>query len=54
MRLRDTLPETLILGIVPADIGGWRMELSDTLAASFDSIVEKIAGEIRAFSSSGP
>jgi len=49
MRLRETLPEMLILGIVPADIETWRIGLSDTLAGMFEEILGKIAGEIREF-----
>lgn len=53
MRLRDTLPEMRILGIVPADIETYRIGLSDPLAAAFDGIVEKAAREIRDFASAG-
>lgn len=49
MRMRATLPETLILGIVPADIGSWSMELSAILAARFEEILEKVSGEISRF-----
>ncbi|GAB4366320.1 MAG: HyaD/HybD family hydrogenase maturation endopeptidase [Deltaproteobacteria bacterium] len=49
MRMRDTLPETLLLGIVPADIGSWSMELSAPLAGRFEEILEKVSGEISRF-----
>jgi hydrogenase maturation protease len=55
MRLRETLPEMLILGVVPADIGSYRLDLSEPLAARFGEIVEKVLGEIAAFAASpGP
>ncbi len=49
MRLRETLPETMILGVVPADIGAWRMELSDTLVERFEEILDKVSREIGTF-----
>ena len=52
MRLRETLPRMLILGVVPADVGSYRLELSEPLAARFGTIVEKVLGEIAAFASS--
>src|SRR5512134_1464402 len=52
MRLRDTLPEMLILGVVPADIGSYSIDLSGPLAARFGEIVEKVLGEIAAFAAS--
>lgn len=51
MRLRESLPEMRILGIVPADIATWRIGLSEPLAAAFDGIVGKVAAEIREFAS---
>lgn len=51
MRLRGTLPQIRIVGIVPADVETWRIGLSDPLAAAFDGIVEKVAAEIREFAS---
>ncbi len=50
MRLRGTLPEMLILGVVPADIGTYRIGLSETLSGSLDAIVGKIDREIQGFS----
>jgi hydrogenase maturation protease len=52
MRLRETLPEMLILGVVPADIGSYSLEISEPLAARFGEIVEKVLGEIAAFAGS--
>jgi hydrogenase maturation protease len=52
MRLRGTLPETLILGVVPADIETYSLELSGTLSARFGEIVGKVLGEIAAFAAS--
>lgn len=49
MRLRGTLPETLVLGVVPADIETYSLDLSGPLAARFGEIVEKVLGEIAAF-----
>ncbi|HEX9204676.1 MAG TPA: hydrogenase maturation protease [Candidatus Deferrimicrobiaceae bacterium] len=49
MRLRETLPRMLVLGVVPADIGTYSLELSSLLAARFGEIVEKVRGEIAAF-----
>jgi len=49
MRLRETLPEMLILGIVPADIETWRIGLSDTLAGMFEEILDKVSREIGTF-----
>jgi hydrogenase maturation protease len=54
MRLRETLPRMLILGVVPADIGTYRLELSDDLSALFAGIVEKVLGEVAAFADSPP
>lgn len=51
MRLRETLPETMILGIVPADVESYRIGLSDTLAGKFEEILDKAVREIRIFSS---
>jgi len=52
MRLRETLPEMLVLGIVPADIESYSLDLSGPLAARFGEIVEKVLGEIAAFAAS--
>jgi hypothetical protein len=52
MRLRETLPEMLILGVVPADIGSYSLDLSGTLAARFGEIVEKVLEDIAAFAAS--
>lgn len=49
MRLRETLPEMMILGIVPADIATYRIGLSAPLAAKFDEILGKVRAEIRRF-----
>lgn len=49
MRLRETLPEMLILGIVPADIETWQIGLSDTLAGMFEEILDKVSREIGTF-----
>jgi hydrogenase maturation protease len=52
MRLRETLPEMLILGVVPADIGSYSLDLSGPLAARFGEIVDKVLGEVAAFAAS--
>ena len=52
MRLRETLPEMLILGVVPADIESYSLDLSAPLADRFGEIVEKVLGEITAFAAS--
>jgi hydrogenase maturation protease len=52
MRLRDTLPEMIVLGVVPADIETYSLELSEPLAARFGEIVEKVRSEIAAFAAS--
>jgi hydrogenase maturation protease len=52
MRLRQTLPDMLILGVVPADIETYSLELSEPLAARFGEIVEKVRSEIAAFAAS--
>lgn len=49
MRLRDTLPETVILGVVPADIESYSLDLSEALSARFEEIVDKVRSEIAAF-----
>lgn len=49
MRLRGTLPEMLILGVVPADIETYRIGLSDALSEKFEEILAKVAEEIRKF-----
>ncbi len=49
MRLRETLPEMMILGVVPADIATYRVGLSETLAAKFDGILGKVRAEIERF-----
>ncbi len=49
MRLRETLPEMMILGIVPADIATSRVGLSEPLAAKFDEILGKVRAEIARF-----
>lgn len=49
MRLRETLPEMMILGIVPADIATYRIGLSAPLAAKFDEILGKVRAEIGRF-----
>src|SRR5512141_198335 len=46
MRLRETLPEMILLGVVPADIETYSLELSEPLAARFVEIVEKVRSEI--------
>lgn len=53
MRLRETLPEMLILGIVPADIGTYRIGLSEELSDRFEEIVEKVNAEIGKFAPGG-
>ncbi|NJD61398.1 MAG: hydrogenase maturation protease [Deltaproteobacteria bacterium] len=50
MRLRGTLPEMMILGVVPADIDTYRIGLSDPLAERFEEILAKVGGEIEKFS----
>lgn len=52
MRLRETLPEMLILGVVPADTGSYSLDLSGPLAARFGEIVDKVLGEVAAFAAS--
>jgi hydrogenase maturation protease len=52
MRLRETLPEMIVLGVVPADIGTYSLDLSAPLAARFGEIVEKVRSEIAAFAAS--
>ncbi|MBI5904717.1 MAG: HyaD/HybD family hydrogenase maturation endopeptidase [Deltaproteobacteria bacterium] len=52
MRLRGTLPDVLILGVVPADIATYSLELSPAVSDRFGEIVEKIRGEIAAFAAS--
>ena len=47
MRLRETLPEMIILGIIPQDTNRVNIGLSETLAGKFDGIVEKIEREIK-------
>jgi hydrogenase maturation protease len=49
MRLRGTLPDMVILGVVPADIETYRIGLSDPLAARFEEILAKIRIEIEKF-----
>lgn len=53
MRLRETLPEMLILGVVPADVATPRVGLSETLAARFDEILGKVRAEIERFAREG-
>ena len=53
MRLRETLPEMMILGVVPADIATYRIGLSDPLAARFDEILGKVRAEIGRFAREG-
>jgi hydrogenase maturation protease len=52
MRLRETLPRMLVLGVVPSDIGSYSLDLSVPLAARFGEIVGKVLGEISAFGAS--
>ena len=52
MRLRETLPEVLLLGVVPADIETYSLELSEPLAARLGEIVETVRSEIAAFAAS--
>ena len=49
MRLRGTLPDVMILGVVPADIESYRIGLSDPLAERFEEILAKIGAEIEKF-----
>jgi hydrogenase maturation protease len=49
MRLRETLPEMILIGVVPADIESYSLELSEPLAARFAEIVETVRSEIAAF-----
>jgi hydrogenase maturation protease len=49
MRLRGTLPEMLILGVVPADIETWRIGLSEPLSAKLEEILAKVGAEIMKF-----
>ena len=53
MRLRETLPEMMILGVVPADIATYRVGLSEPLAAKFDEILGKVRAEIARFAREG-
>ncbi len=53
MRLRGTLPDMLILGVVPADIATSRIGLSETLAARFGEILGKVRAEIAHFAGEG-
>ena len=53
MRLRGTLPDMMILGVVPADIETYRIGLSDPLAARFEEILAKIRAEIEKFAVGG-
>jgi Ni,Fe-hydrogenase maturation factor len=52
MRLREILPEMILLGVVPADIETYSLELSEPLAARFPEIVERVRSEIAAFAAS--
>ena len=52
MRLRETLPELILLGVVPADIETYSLELSEPLTSRFREIVEKVRSEIAAFAAS--
>lgn len=52
MRLRGTLPAMILLGVVPADIDTYSLDLSEPLAARFGEIVEKVRAEIAAFAAS--
>lgn len=52
MRLRGTLPEILILAVVPADIETYRIGLSEPLAARFEEILAKVGAEIEKFAGS--
>lgn len=54
MRLRGTLPEILILGVVPADIETYRIGLSGLLADKFETILAKVTSEIVAFATAAP
>ncbi|MGE5752046.1 MAG: hydrogenase maturation protease [Deltaproteobacteria bacterium] len=49
MRLRGTLPEMMILGVVPADIDTYRIGLSGPLAEKFEEILVKVGAEIEKF-----
>jgi len=49
MRLRETLPVTMILGVVPFDVETCRIGLSGELAGRFEEILDKVAREIRNF-----
>ncbi len=53
MRLRGTLPEMIVLGVVPADIATPRIGLSEPLAAMFDEIQGKARAEIARFAAEG-
>ncbi|MGE5189025.1 MAG: hydrogenase maturation protease [Gemmatimonadota bacterium] len=53
MRLRQTLPEMIILGVVPADVATPRVGLSDPLAARFGEILDKVRTEIDRFARDG-
>lgn len=52
MRMRGTLPEVTILGVVPADTETYSLELSPALADRFGEIVEKVRSEIAASAAS--
>lgn len=49
MRLRGTLPDMLVLGVVPADIETYRIGLSDPLSEKLEEILAKVEREIRKF-----
>jgi hydrogenase maturation protease len=49
MRLRGTLPEMMILGVVPADVETCGIGLSAPLAEKFEEILAKVIAEIEKF-----
>jgi hydrogenase maturation protease len=49
MLLRGTLPEMLILGVVPADVETYRIGLSGPLSDRLEEILAKVGAEIRKF-----
>ncbi len=47
--IMSTLPDTIILGIVPYDTGSFSMELSETLKAALPEIINKVKHQIKEF-----
>jgi hydrogenase maturation protease len=45
----STIPDTLILGIVPYDTDSFSMDLSETLKETFPEIISKVKSQIKEF-----